>query len=277
MGDLAIQRYKAFLYHKIYQIDTKWPHFGRMLEDVTNIADAVRPEQTVVCLERAYVYGGDSLFAPLFRRGSFIAVDCETEKAAERGGYQKHWMDDPDCIHIPADVKAPATATTLPNQCADILIVPNVVHHVREQDDMFREFARLLQPGGVGYIFEALLRELHQIPDDYIRYTPWGFETVLNRHGLKMTRWTPAGGPFEAIAYCWVQALQYLPPEERAVREEWFFDRHFPELMELDRRGLENRVRPLSAFPVAYGVYFTKPSRDGVIPDQPGDRGRSQC
>ena len=87
---------------------------------------------------------------------------------------------------------------------------------------MFAEIARLLKKGGTGYIFEALLRELHQVPDDYLRYTPWGFETILARHGLKMTEWKPAGGAFEAIAYCWVQALQYMPPEERQERKMVF-------------------------------------------------------
>ncbi len=136
-------------------------------------------------------------------------------------------------MHIPATLRAEITDTGLPTASADLLLIPNVIHHVRKQDEMFAEFARLLKPGAVGYLFEALLRELHQQPDDYLRYTPYGFESMLTRHGLRMTDWRPAGGPFEAIAYCWVQALQYLPPDEREEREGWFFREHFPALMEL--------------------------------------------
>lgn len=251
-------RHLEFLRRRIFQVETKWPHFGRMLDDIRLIAAEVKDGHTTVCLERAYVYGGDSLFAPLFVKGKFLSVDCQTETAGERGGYQKSWTEDPECTHIPADLRAPATATGLPDGVADVLLVPNIIHHVRDQGAMFAEFSRLLKRGGRGYLFEALLRELHQTPDDYIRYTPWGFADVLSRHGLRLTEWVPAGGPFEAIAYCWVQALQYLPAEERPARERWFFEEHFPELMALDRRHTSNQVRAHTTFPVAYGVFFTK-------------------
>lgn len=250
-----------FLRQKIYQVETKWPHFGQMLDDVAQLAADCRPDQTVVCLERAYVYGGDSLFAPLFPQARFVSIDCETETGRERGGYQKDWMNDPDCVHIPTTVKATATATGMQDGCADLLLVPNVLHHVADQDALFAEMARLLRPGASGYIFEALLRELHQIPDDYVRYTPWGFARALGEHGLKMTDWHAAGGPFEAIAYCWVQALQYLPPDERAAKERWFFEEHFPELVAFDREHRQNLVRKYTSFPVAYGIYFEKPCR----------------
>lgn len=254
----AIAAHRQFLYENIYQTSTKWPHFKRLLQDVEDLAAALQPDETAVCLERAYVYGGDSLFAPLFRTGTFIGVDCETETGRERGGYQASWTQHPDCLHLKCDRVAPIEATGLPDECADLVIVPNVVHHVRDQDAMFAELARILKPGGRGYIFEALLRELHQAPDDYIRWTPWGFETELKKHGLKLTEWKPGGGPFEAIAYCWIQALQYLPEAERAEREKWFFGEEFPRLMAMDARVDKNLVRPLSSFPLAYGIFFTK-------------------
>ncbi|HEX8552588.1 MAG TPA: methyltransferase domain-containing protein [Abditibacteriaceae bacterium] len=253
-----IEAHRAFLYRNIFQTETKWPHFRRLLEDVQDLADTTREDETALCLERAYVYGGDSLFAPLFKKGRFVAVDCETETAKERGGYQKSWTEHPDCLHVPCDRIAPITDTGLESECADVVMVPNVVHHVRDQDAMFAEIARLLKPGGRGYIFEALLRELHQSPDDYIRWTPWGFETQLKKHGLKLTEWKAGGGPFEAVAYCWIQALQYLPADERKEKERWFFEEEFPRLMEMDARVDKNLVRPLSSFPLAYGIFFSK-------------------
>ena len=248
----------AFLRERIFQVATRWPHFGRLLEDVTRLAATLPDDADVVILERAYVYGGDSLFAPLFWRQPATAVDCELATTAERDGYQRAWTDDPRCIHVPTHRRAAITATGLPDACATALLVPNVVHHVADQDGMFAEIARLLRPGGTGYIFEALLRELHQIPDDYVRYTPWGFRTMLARHGLEMTAWSPAGGPFEAIAYCWVQALQYIPEGEREARERWFYTEHFPELMRMDARHTRNTYRPHTAFPVAYSIHFRR-------------------
>ena len=253
-----LQAHLAFLHERIFQTATKWPHFKRLLDDVVQLAAALPEGADVVILERAYVYGGDSLFAPLFARQKTTAIDCELATTAALGGYQKSWTEDPRCLHIAADRRASITATGLPSACADALLVPNVVHHVADQDGMFAEFARLLRPGGSGYIFEALLRELHQSPDDYVRYTPWGFGNSLARHGLEMTAWTPAGGPFEAIAYCWVQALQYLPEKERADRERWFYNEHFPELMRLNAAYPKNMFRPHTSFPVAYSIHFRR-------------------
>lgn len=252
------KKHLEFLHEKVFQTKKKWPHFNRLLTDVQDLASQTKKDQTVICLERAYIYGGDSLFAPLFTQGKFISIDCQTETAAQRGAYQKEWLEDSRCIHIKANLKQPITNTNLPDESADILMIPNVVHHVRNQDAMFAECARLLKKGGIGYIFEALLRELHQIPDDYVRFTPWGFETMLEKHGLKMTQWKPAGGAFEAIAYCWVQALQYFPPEERKEKENWFYNHHFPELMELNSKYPENQIRKHTSFPVGYSIYFTK-------------------
>ena len=123
---------------------------------------------------------------------------------------------------------------------------------------MFSEIARIMRPGGQGYIFEALLREIHQAPDDYIRYTPDGFEYALKEAGLTLTKVRPTGGPFEAISYCWIQALQYLPENVRKEKESWFFNQHLDELLELDRKYPENLERKNTSFPMGYGIFFKK-------------------
>jgi len=258
-SESAVADHLAFLRERIFQTETKWPHFTRLLDDVKTLAAELQNGADVVILERAYVYGGDSLFAPIFSKQKVTVVDCELPTTASQGGYQKSWTDDPRCLHIRADHRASITKTGLASECADLLLVPNVVHHVADQEAMFAEIRRLLKPGGRGYIFEALLRELHQAPDDYVRYTPWGFETMLNHHGLELTKWSPIGGPFEAITYCWVQALQYFPENERRERERWFYHEHFPELMRLNAEHTQNQCRAHTTFPIAYSIYFRCP------------------
>ena len=247
-----------FLEERIFQTRTKWPHFQRMLDDLKSFADDLLPRSEVVILERAYIYGGVSLFSPIFGQHNVIAIDCEIPTTDQRRGYQKSWTNDPRCIKAPATKTAPANNTKLPNSSVDALLIPNVVHHEPDQEGMFAEFSRILKPGGVGYIFEALLRELHQIPDDYVRYTPWGFKSILAKYGLNMTEWRPAGGPFEAIAYCWTQALQYLPENERIKKESWFYKKHFPELIVMDKKYRENICREHTSFPIGYSIYFEK-------------------
>ena len=128
------------------------------------------------------------------------------------------------------------------------------------ESGLFDEIARLLRPGGRGYIFEPLLRELHQMPDDYVRYTPRGFQVQLERAGLVYDRFIPEGGPFTAIAYCWTQALEYFPEEKRAEMERWFYGQHFPDLVAWDHEyGAHNLKRQHTTFPTAFGIFFHKP------------------
>jgi hypothetical protein len=255
----ATDKHLEFLHEGIFKTKTKWPHFNRLLEDMVSLGAKVKPDETVAILERSYVYGGDSLFAPLISKCDLILIDCQTLTASDRGAYQKHWTDDERCIHITSQIKAPITDTGLKTASVDLLIVPNVVHHERDQDAMFAEFSRIMKKGARGYIFEALLRELHQMPDDYVRYTPWGFEYMFEKHGLKLSEYTPVGGPFEAITYCWDQALQYIPDDEKVELKSWFWDKHYAELLELDRKYTKNLKRMHTSFPLGYGIYFEKP------------------
>jgi hypothetical protein len=258
----ARQGHVAFLRDRVFQTATRWPHYARLLDDLLQIAQALPPRTDVVILERASAHGGESLFAPLFPDQHVFVVDCEP--AAARDATRDGWTDDPRCIHVRANRRAPIHGTGLDDASADMLLVPAAVHQVQDQDAAFAEFARVLRPGGTGYLFEALLRELQQLPDDHVRYTPWGVEAALARHGLEMTAWTPAGGPFEAIAYCWVQALQHLPPAERAVHERWFTTEHLPLLLAMDDRYPRNLSRAQTAFPVAYSVSFRHRTGAGV-------------
>ena len=90
-----------------------------------------------------------------------------------------------------------------------------------DQEALFSEMARIAKPGGSVYVFEPTLRELHQAPDDYLRYTPFGMRNALARAGLEPGNFEVDGGPFSAIAYCWTQALQYFPQAERERMEKW--------------------------------------------------------
>ncbi len=259
-SERQLDAYRAMLDERVFQTDRKWPHFRRLLDDVPALAQALPDGATVACLERTLLYGAVSLFAPFFHRQTFISIDCSPPSADQRGAYNKAMVDDPRHLAVPTTLRAEAVATTLGAASCDLVMVPNLVHHVADQAALFAELARILKPGGCGYIFEPLVRELHQAPDDYLRYTPWGFEQVLGAAGLVYERFVPEGGPFSAIAYCWTQALEYFPGDQRAAMEAWFYGQHFAELMAWDESHSTNQVRRHTSFPMAYAVHFHKPA-----------------
>jgi SAM-dependent methyltransferase len=254
-----VAAHAAMLRERVFQTRTKWPQFELMLADMQAMTDALPAGARVVAMERTLLYGGLSLFAPLFHRQDFVSLDCSPESAAARGGYNAAMVDDPRCIRIATTRRAPPDRTGCATGEADLVMVPNLVHHVRDQQGLFREVARILKPGGRGYIFEPLVRELHQAPDDYLRYTPWGFQAQIEAARLAFDRFVPTGGPFTTIAYCWVQALEYFPAAQRAEMERWFYDTHFPQLAAWDEQHPQNLARQHTSFPTAYSVFFHKP------------------
>lgn len=252
------RKHLKFLRNTVFQVHNKWPQYNCLFDDLSAIAENTNKSTRILILERAYIFNGYSLFAPLFHNGDITVLDCITLSASERGAYQHDLINHADFFKHKADLASPIYDTGLPSDYFDIVVCPNVTHHVRDQDRMFEEMSRIIKPNGVGYIFEALVRELHQMPDDYVRYTPWGFEYMLEKAGLKLSKVSLTGGPFEAIAYCWDQALQYFPEQLREEKSKWFYEEHFKLLMEWNELYNTNRVRKHTSFPTAYGIYFTK-------------------
>lgn len=244
----------------VFQVETKWPHFNLLLNDLSELAESTAEGAHVVIMERGMLYGDCSLAAPIFVKQTVTTVDCSPESANTRGAYNADMVIDPRFIRIPATHRAAPNATGLDDACADLVIVPNLVHHVRDQRGFFAEIARVLKPGGKAYIFEPLVRELHQAPDDFLRYTPYGMADMYAEAGLEPADTKMEGGPFSAVAYCWAQALEYLPEEERAEKSRWFYEKHFHELMAMDQTHLENRLRKHSQFPMAFSVSAMKPA-----------------
>lgn len=249
----------AVLAERVFQVETKWPHFAQLLRDVRRLADRATPQMTVVSLERGLLYGGCSLIAPFFHHCDFLSVDCSPDSAEARGAYNQAMIDDPRFLFVPGTHRAPIEATGLGDAMADLVLVPNLVHHVADQQALFAELARITRPGGQVYVFEPTLRELHQMPDDYLRYTPFGMQRIMREAGLEPGDFELEGGPFSAVAYCWAQALEYLPAGEREPVARWFFEEQFPQLMEWDARYTDNRVREHTAFPMSFSITADKP------------------
>ena len=256
--DQPLADHLAFLRERVFQTGTKWPQFELLLGDIAAMARDCPADATVVGLERTLLYGGISLVAPFFAHATYVSVDCSPESADERGAYNDWMTDDSRCIRRRHDRRGSPTATGLEDAAADLVLVPNLVHHVRDQAGFFAEMARILKPGGRLYVFEPLVRELHQKPDDYVRYTPWGIETMCAGVGLKVEKVSDQGGPFEVISYCWTQALEYIPEAERKTWTEWFYGGHMAELLEMDRKYPSNLVRKHTSFPMTWSVLASK-------------------
>ena len=213
--DISIKKHEHILKNEIFFIKTKWPHFDILFKGIKKIAKLSKNNKKVVILERTNLYGGISLFAPFFNLKNFISIDCITEKLKKRGAYNKKFLSSNKLIKIRSEHQYHYKKIKLKKSSADFIIIPNLLHHIDDPSILFKQVKRILKPNGFIFIFEPLVRELHQIPEDYSRFTPFGLTSTLKKFGFKNVSFEYSGGPFTCILYYWDQALQFIPKNLR--------------------------------------------------------------
>ncbi len=250
--NITLEKHEKYLREKVFYTNSKWPHFNLIFKDLKKFAKNSKKNSVIVSLERNSLYGGISLFAPFFFKQSFISVDCVSPKLKKRGAYNKIKAKS-EVIIKQKNYQFNYKEIKLPNNFADLIIIPNLMHHIDDIEILFRQIKKILKKNGKVYIFEPLVRELHQMPEDYFRITPFGFKKLLKKYGFSNFKINFDGGPFTAIGYCWDQAIQFLPKNLRNRKETWL-KRQFSQFISMDKKYTKNFVRKNTIFPMSFSI-----------------------
>lgn len=249
-----LTKHDKALKEEVFFVKDKWPHFELLFKDVKKLSKALGKNSKILSLERANLYGGVSLFAPYFFKYQFTSIDCSSEKILKRGAYNSKFVKNPNIIKIPFNYKCNyknLTKLLKKNLKYDLIVIPNLMHHIFDNKILFKQCKTLLKKNGILYIFEPLLRELHQKPDDYFRFTPFSLEKALYNIGFRNFKFGYSGGPFSAAAYCWDQALQYLP---KKIKKNYNKYLNLEKLLILEKKYSKNLIRKHTSFPVSFSV-----------------------
>lgn len=82
------------------------------------------------------------------------------------------------------DVFADASALPLGNASIDVVLILEVVEHLRQPRETLIEIARVLRPGGCLFISLPFLYPIHDAPHDYQRYTIYGLKREMEVSGF---------------------------------------------------------------------------------------------
>ena len=203
--------------------DTKrWPHYQLMFDHLDQITNKINDSQRLAILERCYIYGGFSIFSSLFETllldiYDFIPPNSNQE---DRKNYQKNKLDS-----LPKTIKKIKKATRevnalnlikniSKNSPYDYIFIPNVIHHHPNPFALFKDCKEVISEKGYIYIFDAILRENHQKPDDFIRFTPDGISYALEENGFRVVELHISKSPVEALLYTLDQVIQYDLPAD---------------------------------------------------------------
>ena len=247
-----LKLHENYLKNNIFFCKKKWPQYNLLINDIKLLSKKTNKKSKVLFLERTNLYGGVSLFAPYFKSNNVISLDYSSRLILNRKSYVKNLKKEKNIIVREFNKK------NIKKNSFDLIVIPNLIHHLKNSDKILRKSYQMLKKKGEIYIFEPTLREIHQKPDDYIRYTPYGMKTKLDLLGFKNIRFKTTGGPFSSTIYCLDQAIQYLPEKLKNKYLNKFFPKFFKEFMYFEKKYKKNRVRKHTIFPTAFSIIGKK-------------------
>lgn len=86
------------------------------------------------------------------------------------------------------------------SDCFDCSISTEVLEHCPKPETFLKEAYRVLKPGGMFFFTVPFLWNLHEVPHDEYRYTPFSLERHLKCSGFKEIEMYPLGGWHASMA-----------------------------------------------------------------------------
>ena len=165
-------------------------------------------------LERAYIYNGKSIFSSVFSKMQVVPIDYRPVSAKQRKGFQSAWIDEAglNCTVAQSSItdNGKKFFLNLKNKQIKTLFIPNVIHHCRDFPRLIKILAKKLPKLRYIFIFDSYIRENHQEPDDFCRYTPSALKNTLLNAGFTKTSKKEIGNVFDCILYFISQAQKNL-------------------------------------------------------------------
>ena len=70
----------------------------------------------------------------------------------------------------------------------EIVLMSEVLEHLREPKQSLSEVFRIMKPGGIFLLTTPFIYGMHEVPNDYIRYTEFGLNALLEEANLDIVR-----------------------------------------------------------------------------------------
>lgn len=105
-------------------------------------------------------------------------------------------VDVETCKHDQKQVDVFASADNLPfeKDSFDTVLCTNVLEHVANMEEAFREIERVIIQGGRLIVAVPFLYPVHEAPYDFYRYTESGLKYQLVKNGFQVEKCLPWGG-----------------------------------------------------------------------------------
>jgi SAM-dependent methyltransferase len=89
----------------------------------------------------------------------------------------------------------------LPSKAFETIILSDVLEHIPEPANIWREMSRLLTPGGKVILNVPFFYQIHEEPFDFYRYTQFALRKFAEETGFETVVLEPIGGALECFVY----------------------------------------------------------------------------
>jgi SAM-dependent methyltransferase len=145
----------------------------------------------------------------------------------------------------------------------DVVILSDVLEHIREPELLMSEISRILKPGGYLLLNVPFAYWIHEAPYDYYRYTRFALERFVQKSGMQVIVLVPLGGWSEVIAdlSCKLLARVRLPILAVVIQRMIIVAIHRV-IIAFHRTPLGRRLalRGGEVLPLGYGMAAQKPT-----------------
>lgn len=152
---------------------------------------------------------------PRYSRGVVVDLGCGDKPYREYVRAKKYIGVDRKNGDIVSDV----LKTPLKDNYADTVLSIQVLEHVQDPQQLFKESRRILKPGGYLILTTPMVWPIHDEVDDYWRFTDLGLRHLAKTTGFKVVDCQPMGG---FISIIWQMTAVLL---ERPTYHRGFFRR----------------------------------------------------
>lgn len=162
----------------------------------------------------------------------------------------------PYAEHVIPDITWDGKEMPLETDTFDVALVTEVLEHCFEPEYVLRETFRVLKPGGVILITVPFIWNLHEVPNDYFRYTPFALKKLLKNSKFNEIKIEPLGGWHASLAQMLGLWVKHAPLNKgfRFICKRFFWPIVYL-LIRIDKIADRNSTRPLMMTGLAAVAY----------------------
>ena len=212
-----MKSYIQFLKEKIFKTE-EYLQFNLLLKDLLKLKKYKCNHFGII--ERSYLYDGLSIFSPIYNKKKIVTIFDYNFKNFNKNriGAQKNWIGNYKFNFTESKYKIideiGKVKLNFKNIDCDIILIPNVVHHCSNFDELIKQIKIKFKKIKYIYIFDSPIRESHQYPYDFERQTPSSIDKIMKKYHFNKIYYNDIGNVFDVMLYIISQGRVILDKKE---------------------------------------------------------------